>query len=296
MTPGIINVYKEKGYTSHDVVAILRKLAGAKAGHTGTLDPNAEGVLPICLGQATKLAGFFSGADKTYVAEVVPGVTTDTGDMTGTVLTQQNVCVGADAFEKAVAGFVGEQLQTPPMYSAIKIGGKKLYELARKGETVERTPRRVLIEEIRVLSRGEGSFFIEVSCSKGTYIRSLCADIGEALGCGAAMGALTRTRSGLFFLEKATKIAELKEAAQGGGLREYLIPVDAALPYPRAGVREAGLTMALNGNPLPMEMVAFPEGTEAGQDKYWLCAPDERLIGLFATTPAGDRLRAEVML
>jgi tRNA pseudouridine55 synthase len=301
---GIINVYKEKGYTSHDVVAILRKLTGTKAGHTGTLDPNAEGVLPVCLGRATKLADYIMAENKTYIAEVVPGITTDTGDIKGNVLSCREASVSHSDMEKAVTGFVGEIWQTPPMYSAIKIGGKKLYELARKGKTVERQPRRVLIKEIRVLSREETQtmgcnkadrFFIEVNCSKGTYIRCLCADIGEVLGCGAVMGELARTRSGMFSLENATKIGELKEAAKSGDLTPYILPVDAVLPYPKAVVSAEGLALALNGNTLPVGMIHGVGAVNAGT-KYWLYTTDNRVIGLFVPTPEGGRLRPEVML
>ena len=291
---GFINIYKEKGYTSHDVVAILRKLAGTKrVGHTGTLDPNAEGVLPICIGRATKLADYVMATQKTYIAEVVLGTTTDTHDITGTVLTRQAVDIGADAFARAVQSFIGEQRQVPPMYSAIKIGGKKLYELARKGETVARTPRQVFIESIRVLERTAIGYTIEVTCSKGTYIRSLCADIGEKLQCGATMGALTRTRSGLFFLENATKIDELRAAAQAGELNKYILPVESALPHPRAVVRDAGRAMAMNGNALPPSLV---ECEPSDAEKIWLHAPDGRIIGLFALSAGNDCYRAEVML
>jgi tRNA pseudouridine55 synthase len=319
---GIVNVYKEKGYTSHDAAAILRKLTGIKAGHTGTLDPNAQGVLPICLGRATKLADYIMAGDKTYIAEVIPGITTDTGDMTGKVLSRCGADISAEAFNKTVAGFIGEQWQTPPMYSAVKRGGKKLYELARKGETIERDPRRVVINEIQVLTREEAAalgcagddaggipscrFFISVSCSKGTYIRSLCADIGEKLGCGAAMGELTRTRSGVFHANGAVKIGELREAAQSGRLHEYVLPVDAVLPFPRAEVNAAGLKPALNGNTLPLSLVTKADKQPLNADaenngdntkrNYWLYTPDGLRIGLFALTPDGDRLRPEVML
>ena len=306
---GIINVYKEKGYTSHDVAAILRKAAGTKAGHTGTLDPNAQGVLPICLGRATKLADYIMAGDKAYVAEVVLGVTTDTYDMTGEVLTRRETDISAGKFREAAMKFVGEQMQIPPMYSAVKVGGKKLYDLARKGEIVERTPRRVYIHEMRILTQAEaaelgcigafgGDFFIEVNCSKGTYIRSLCADIGEALGCGAAMGELTRTRNGDFLLENAVKIGDLKEASQAGRLHEHILPVDTVLPYPKATVKEIGLKMALNGNGVPKDMI---EPTPHDIKKIWLYTPgygdmDQRLIGLFSMASDGCCLRAEVML
>jgi len=306
---GIINVYKEKGYTSHDVAAILRKATGTKAGHTGTLDPNAQGVLPVCLGRATKLADYIMAADKTYVAEVVLGVTTDTGDMTGEVQTRGEANITAKDFAETVSGFVGEQWQIPPMYSAVKIGGKKLYEMARKGETVERTPRKVTINDIRVLTQDEAAdlgcvgsfnsrFFIEVSCTKGTYIRSLCTDIGAALGLGAAMGELTRTRSGQFSLKDAVKIKDIKEAVVTGKLHDYVLPVETVLPYPKAHVKAEGLAMALNGNALPKELI---ESIPPYIDRLWLYSPvsdgtSQRLIGLFSLTSDGCRIRAEIML
>lgn len=300
---GIINVYKEKGFTSHDVVAILRKLTGCKAGHTGTLDPAAEGVLPICLGRATKLADYIMAADKTYVAEFVPGITTDTYDTSGEIVTRNAVDLTTADVAQAAAGFVGKLKQLPPMYSAIKINGKKLYELARKGESVERKPRDVVVHSIRVLEREEaavigcvsdrsGVFFLEVHCSKGTYIRSLCADMGEVLGCGAAMGALTRTQSGTFFLENAVKLDKLREAAQTGGADDYIQPVDTVLPHPRVQVLESGVAMALNGNPLPITLLKpLPEG-----ERFWVCSPDGTIIGLYTLEEKKGRLRSAVQL
>ena len=291
---GFFNVYKEADYTSHDVVAIVRKLTRGKAGHTGTLDPQAEGVLPICLGRATKLADMITGQEKSYVAEVMLGVLTDTGDMTGQVSSQPPVRFDKETIRKVVEGFCGEQLQVPPMYSALKIGGKKLYELARKGETVERNPRLVNISAIRVLDccPEKNSFTIDVTCSKGTYIRSLCMDIGEALGTGAAMGALLRTRSGAFVLDSAVKIAQIREAAAEGSLAKMILPVEKVLPFPRAYVKPEGLAMARNGNPLPFGLVDMPVSAES---KVWLHGPDG-LIGLFAVDSALARLRSEVML
>jgi len=292
---GFFNVYKEAGYTSHDVVAIVRKLTGVKVGHTGTLDPQAEGVLPICLGRATKLADMITGQTKSYVAEVVLGVTTDTGDMTGQVLSQSPVGFDESAICKVVAGFHGLQMQVPPMYSALKIGGKKLYELARKGQTVERKPRAVTIETINIVKYcpGNNSFTIDVTCSKGTYIRSLCMDIGEALGTGAAMGSLLRTRSGAFCVDTAIKISQIRESAGEGCLPDLVLPVEEMLPFPRIFVRDEGVSMARNGNPLPYNLVIdMPTGYGG---KVWLHGPDG-LIGLFAVDGDTAKLRCEVML
>ena len=311
---GFINIYKEPGYTSHDVVAIIRKLTRAKTGHTGTLDPQAEGVLPICLGRATKLADYVMGQDKSYTAEVVLGVTTDTGDMTGQVLSRKPVNFDESKFDTLSKSFTGQQMQVPPMFSAVKVGGKKLYELARQGQTIERKAREVVIHGIiaRDFRPETNSFTIDVTCSKGTYIRSLCMDIGEALGTGAAMGALLRTRSGAFLLEGAHRIGEIREAAEAGRLHELVLPVEEMLPYPRAYVRPEGVSMAKNGNPLPVGLVTrHCERSEAIQqlgktsgllrrvaprndgELVWLHGPDG-LIGLFSASP--DKLRLEVMM
>ncbi|MCL2406127.1 MAG: tRNA pseudouridine(55) synthase TruB [Defluviitaleaceae bacterium] len=291
---GFFNVFKEAGYTSHDVVAIVRKLTKGKVGHTGTLDPQAEGVLPICVGRATKLADMITGQQKSYTAEVVLGITTDTGDMTGQVLSQAGVCFDADEIVRAVEGFRGPQMQVPPMYSALKVDGRKLYELARKGQTVERKPRAVNIEAINVigLSPSTNSFTIDVTCSKGTYIRSLCVDIGEALGTCAAMGALLRTRSGSFGVDTAIKLSQFKAAADDGSLAGLLLPVEDVLVFPRAHVKPEGYAKAKNGNPLPCELVDMP-GCEAGN--VWLHGPDG-LIGLYTVDTAAGMLRLEVML
>jgi len=313
---GFLNVYKEKGYTSHDVVAILRKLAGTKkVGHTGTLDPNAQGVLPICLGRATKLADHIMAENKTYVAEVILGMTTDSYDITGEVLSKSTTLVNASKFAHAAAQFVGDIMQVPPMHSAIKINGKKLYELARKGEVVERKPRAVTIHHIYVLSPEQAAayhcwqseahpslqrFFIKVDCSKGTYIRSLCADIGTVLGCGATMGALTRTRSGIFSLESAKTLDEIRSAASTNDLHNIIMPVAAAFPYPRAKVSPDGLRMATNGNALPNGMITIIENelhvVHENRKKIWLHTPCGDLIGLFGRAPEENtRWCAEVM-
>ena len=288
---GVINVYKEKGYTSHDVVAITRRLAGTKkVGHTGTLDPDAMGVLPICIGRATKLADYLASANKTYIAEVILGVETDTGDISGEIIAEKPVAFDENAITEAVNSFAfelcGEYMQIPPMYSAIKIGGRKLYELARKGETIERPPRPVIIHNIQVLSFSpdKNSFTIEVTCSKGTYIRSLATDIGKLLGCGATMGELERTQSGLFTKADAHKLDKIKKSTESGQLQELLMPVETLLPYPKIQISGHDLTLAKNGNPLPLPI-------EKG--KYWLCNGNET-IGLFASD--SKKLRAEVML
>jgi len=287
---GVLNVYKEKGYTSHDVVAVIRRETKIKkVGHTGTLDPDATGVLPICIGPATKFADYITSADKTYIAEVILGIETNTGDISGEVIAKKDVNFDRKAISRVVDFFAtrGEYMQVPPMFSAIKIGGKKLYELARKGETLDIPARSVVIRSIKILEflQHKNAFTIEVECSKGTYIRSLATDIGRELGCGATMGELERAQSGKFFLNSAKKLDEIKIAAQDGRLDELIIPVDELLPYPKIYVSGQELTLAMNGNPLPIK--------NQPQTKLWVCS-NEKLIGLYAND--GNKLRPEVML
>jgi len=294
---GVINIRKEKGYTSHDVVAIIRKLTREKTGHTGTLDPDAMGVLPICLGRATKLADYFAASDKTYIAEIILGITTDTGDISGEILTKKEAMVTFEELKTIAESFKyenrGAYLQTPPMYSAIKIGGKKLYELARKGQTVERPARPVKVYDIKV-SCENNRFFIETTCSKGTYIRGLCMDIGEALGCGAAMGELTRTRSGNFLIENSVSLAEVRAATENSKLDKLILPVDKLLPYPDVFVKPEGIARALNGNPLTLELLESDKSINDNNEKFWLKSSDNRIIGLYSLK--NETFRAEVML
>ena len=196
MIHGIINVYKEKGFTSHDVVAKLRGIVGQKKiGHTGTLDPDATGVLPVCLGKATKLCDLLTDKNKTYEAVLLLGKTTDTQDITGEVLEEKSTeALTEEKVREAIEGFIGDYEQIPPMYSALKVNGKKLYELAREGKVIERKARPVKILDIQILEIDLPKVRMEVSCSKGTYIRTLCHDIGEKLGCGGCMESLMRTR------------------------------------------------------------------------------------------------------
>lgn len=233
MINGVINIYKIKGFTSHDVVAKLRGIMRQKKiGHTGTLDPDATGVLPVCLGSATKLCDMLTEKEKEYIAKVQLGVTTDTQDMTGTVLTTKEVIVSEEEVQEALLSFVGLYEQIPPMYSALKVNGKKLYELAREGKEVERKARPVTIHEIEVLEMNLPMLSIRVRCSKGTYIRTLCHDLGQKLGCGAAMASLERTKSGQFSLDTALTLEELEEKLKNAGegreelIQSLVIPVD----------------------------------------------------------------------
>ncbi len=229
---GLICVCKEAGYTSSDVVARLRGiLKQKKIGHTGTLDPQAVGVLVVCLGSATRVTDLLTEHDKEYIATVQLGVTTDTQDMTGEILSRGDVSrVTRQSLMEALQAFKGTYDQIPPMYSAVRVGGKHLYELARKGQVVERKPRSVTIHAISLLDDStlaeHGVFTMEVKCSRGTYIRTLCNDIGERLGCGAAMAQLTRTSVGSFRLEDALTLERIEQLRDEGTLAEHILPVE----------------------------------------------------------------------
>lgn len=227
MIHGMINVYKESDFTSHDVVAKLRGIAGQKKiGHTGTLDPQAVGVLPVCLGNATKLCDLLSDDSKEYEAVLHLGVVTDTQDMTGKILNTRDVLPDQEEIVKVMMSFCGEYSQIPPMYSALKVHGKKLYELARQGIEIERQPRTVQIFRMDILKVKLPFVKFRVKCSRGTYIRTLCHDIGQRLGCGGAMEQLTRTRVGSFCLEDAYTLGELEKLKQEGNLRKAVVSVE----------------------------------------------------------------------
>ncbi len=243
---GIINVYKPLGITSNGVVTKIRKLTGIKkVGHTGTLDPEAEGVLPICIGKGTKVAGMLTDADKAYRAGIKFGITTDSQDLTGNVLTKCDAKVNFRDFEKVVKAFIGEVSQIPPMYSAIKQNGRPLYKLARQGIEVERKPRSITIFDIKIIDFSEEEAVIEVYCSKGTYIRTLCADIGEKLGPGAVMSALERIKSGPFEKEKSIPLSDLEKNPEK--IAENLISVDKLFDYPKLTVDEKQEEKIRNG-------------------------------------------------
>ena len=265
-TPGVVNVYKEKGYTSSDVVSIVRKLLNSKAGHVGTLDPQATGVLPVCIGSATKTSDYISG-NKRYRAELKLGVTTDTDDLTGKVLTESPVEACLEELKAAVQGFLGETQQIPPMYSAIKIGGKKLYELARAGKTVERAPRIVNISQIDVLEYNHDTCtaVIDVSCSKGTYIRSLCADIGRVLNCGGCMGELIRTQSGPFHITDSIKLERLKDYVNENRISDILIRTEDILPYQIVDVPLYLEKRIINGNPVSVDKCEARSDIQEGE-------------------------------
>lgn len=247
---GIINVYKEKDFTSFDVVAKLRGiLKQKKIGHTGTLDPDAVGVLPVCLGSATKLCDMLTDKKKEYIAEFVLGKETDTQDISGQVIKETEVVCTQEEVKTAIQSFVGDYDQLPPMYSAIKVDGKRLYELARQGKEVERKKRPVTFYEIEIIKCELPYVTIRVLCSKGTYIRTLCHDIGQKLGCGAAMTELERTRSGQFTKENAYTLAEIERLRDAGSLDEIVMPVDTVFMNLPAFVVSGELEKKiLNGN------------------------------------------------
>lgn len=313
MYHGIINVYKEKGYTSHDVVAVARRILGQKkVGHTGTLDPNAKGVLPICVGQGTKAASYLTDSDKEYRAVLRLGMTTDTQDIWGQTLTSHPV--GSDVTEELIRDtirrFEGRQEQIPPMYSAVKVQGKKLYELARRGVTVERRPRTVTFYRICIEKIELPRITMRVSCSKGSYIRTLCHDIGASLGCGGCMEALTRTKAGPFLLSGSIRLDDLKQAVNEGNISRWLTPVDALFSeMPSFLVKDRYATAAQNGHPLSGYMIEadrsraksadYPSGgnmTSGKPKMLWRgVLPDGRFIGLYAYIPGEDRYRLRQM-
>ncbi len=270
MYHGLINVYKEPGYTSHDVVARLRGiLKQKKIGHTGTLDPQAQGVLPVCLGVGTRLCELLTDRDKTYRAVLLLGKETDTQDTTGAVLrddTKAAMALKEEDIRRAAAGFVGTYYQVPPMYSALKVQGKKLCDLARQGKTVERQARPVEIYELVIEEICLPRVTMTVSCSKGTYIRTLCHDIGEALKTAGCMEQLTRTRAAGFDISGSMKLDEIEELAHEGKIGERIIPVEEALKsYPAARTLPEADGLVHNGNPCFPRQLSFVEGEDGGQ-------------------------------
>lgn len=251
MVHGVLNINKEKGFTSHDVVAKLRGIIGQKKiGHTGTLDPDATGVLPVCLGKATKLCDMLTDKSKTYETVMLLGKTTDTQDISGEVLSEASIeGIEEGAVIKCIGEFVGDYMQVPPMYSALKINGKKLYELARQGIEVERKARPVIIHEIKILELDLPRVRMEVFCSKGTYIRTLCHDIGQKLGCGACMEELIRTKVSRFELADSLTLEEVSEMKEAGRLDEVLVPIDVMFSeYEAVTLKKEFAAFAYNGN------------------------------------------------
>ncbi len=299
MFHGMITIYKEAGYTSSDVVARLRGILHMKKiGHTGTLDPDAEGVLPVCLGNGTKLCELIADRDKEYVAVMRLGTVTDTQDMSGEVLRSISdeevaAAVTESGIEEAAACFRGKISQIPPMYSAVKINGKRLYQLARQGRTVERPAREVTIHELVITKVELPLVTMRVRCSKGTYIRTLCQDIGEKLGTGGTMESLLRTRVGSFTLDQSIRLDEAEEIMKSDEpdrIRDYIMPVDSFFgDAPRATVKQEGLKALLNGNTVKRSLTDLPRGKEKRDVRMY--GPDGQFCALYSYDPVRDELK-----
>lgn len=292
---GIINILKEQDFTSNDVVAKLRGICHMKKiGHTGTLDPMATGVLPVCLGNATKLCDMLTDHDKVYETVMLLGKTSDTQDIWGEVkscsskVAQKIADYDRQFLQDTIKSFVGEYEQIPPMYSAKKIGGKKLYELAREGITVDRKPSKVFICDIDILECNLPRIRMRVHCKKGTYIRTLCNDIGEKLGCGAVMESLVRTRVGQFEIGEALTLSQVEEYAKAGTLSQHIIPVDEFFSeYPKFVAKEEFDKLLHNGNPLPKEAVGS-QNTKS--DMFRVYDSQGIFIGVYGTDIKRQRL------
>ncbi len=289
---GYLNVYKEKGMTSHDVVFKARKiLKTKKIGHTGTLDPDAEGVLVLCVGKATKMVEYIMEHEKTYEVEVVLGIETDTCDISGKIINENDLKITEDAFKKVLTQFSGNIMQKPPIYSAIRINGKKLYHYARCGETVEIPLRPVCISTLSLLEFSEErqKAKLMVTCSKGTYMRSLCRDIGASLASCGCMGTLLRHNVGDFSIETALKLSQILEKIDANNLSDYLYPLEYSLDgYRRVTANEQGKKFLINGNKLyqwnavesfesyePSEILRmYVDDTLVGMGSFNLCDED----------------------
>ena len=286
---GMIVIRKEKGYTSHDVVAKLRGILHMKKiGHTGTLDPDAEGVLPVALGKATRLVDLITDKEKTYEAVMRLGVVTDTQDMSGTVLSQvSELNITEEELRTVIASFVGDYMQVPPMYSALKVNGKKLYELAREGIEVERKARRVHIYSIHInemnLEDEEKTVTFTVECSKGTYIRTLCDDIGQKLGCGACMMKLTRTRVGSFAIDESLTLNQISALCLKGDFDAKVIAVDEMFPdYRKITVTEENNKLIYNGNKFGPDAVKESENMEyVDTESFRVYDENAEFIGIY---------------
>jgi tRNA pseudouridine55 synthase len=289
---GIVNVDKPPGVTSHDVVDAVRRVAGQrKVGHAGTLDPMATGVLLVCLGQATRVAEYLMDGTKKYRATIVLGATTDTYDADGDVVDQGGRTDWQQAeIEAALAAFVGQIEQVPPMYSAIKRDGEPLYKLARQGKTVERPPRQVEIDEIELLDWAPPSMIVQVTCSPGTYIRSLAHDLGQRLGSGAYLAALVRLASGRFILEDAVSLERLEEAFEHGHEDRYLLPVDEALlDWPALIVGTHDAQRIVQGQAISGEPPANGDRGERVLARAYSCDGD--FLAIMAYHPEMERWR-----
>ena len=303
MLNGIIIVNKEPGYTSNDVVAKMRGICRQKkVGHTGTLDPDATGVLPVCLGTGTKLCDMLTDKEKEYVTELLLGVTTDTQDISGTILSKRPVEATEDEVRESILSFLGSYDQIPPMYSALKVNGKKLYELAREGKEIERKARRVEILELEILEMRLPVVKMRVACTKGTYIRTLCHDIGEKLGCGGTMKSLVRTKVGRFTLEQAHTLAQIEEIRDGAalsqgkecmqGLESIVYSTETAFEdLRRICVKAEADKLLLNGNPIPMDQLLGTDAEISDKERVRICTSEGRFLGVYEFVDPNGSLR-----
>jgi tRNA pseudouridine55 synthase len=297
---GIIPVHKPVNFTSHDVVAVIRRILRMKrVGHTGTLDPMVTGVLPLCLGRATRMVEYLQELPKEYEATLKLGLATDTEDLSGQIIEQlDHIECTKSEIEKVLSSFVGPIEQTPPMYSAVKVQGKRLYELARQGKEIERKARTVNIYRINVthmdLTKSHPEVKFKVLCSKGTYIRTLCVDIGKALGYPALMSDLIRTASGHIRIEQCVSISELEQLQLEDRLNEVIIPMDRAISHiPSFSIDQEYMQRALQGQKIPLSHItpihlenslksAFT-GNMDTRDQIRLYSPSRRFLGIFQT-------------
>ena len=306
MINGVINIYKERGFTSHDVVAKLRGiLKQKKIGHTGTLDPDAEGVLPVCLGKGTRLCDMLTDHSKVYEAVLLLGQSTDTQDVSGTVLQEASVEVSEEEVREAIMSFVGPYDQIPPMYSALKVNGQKLCDLARAGKEVERKARPVEIYEIQIEEIYLPRVRMTVSCSKGTYIRTLCHDIGEKLKCHGCMESLLRTRVGQFQLKDSLTLAQVETYRDENRVSEIVMPVDQVFSdCPALKLTKEAAKLGYNGNPFLSTQALTEDGQTVDKSLeislnsgkwFRVYDPEGVFIGVYAYDSKRDQFRPEKM-
>ena len=306
MINGVINIYKERGFTSHDVVAKLRGiLKQKKIGHTGTLDPDAEGVLPVCLGKGTRLCDMLTDHSKVYEAVLLLGQSTDTQDVSGNVLQEAPVDVSEEEVREAIMSFVGPYDQIPPMYSALKVNGQKLCDLARAGKEVERKARPVEIYEIQIEEIHLPRVRMTVSCSQGTYIRTLCHDIGEKLKCHGCMESLLRTRVGQFLLKDSLTLAQVETYRDENRITEIVMPVDQVFSDCQAlKLTKEAAKLGYNGNPFTStqaltendQMVEKSSDISLDGGKWFrVYDPEGVFIGVYAYDSKRDQFRPEKM-
>lgn len=306
MINGVINIYKERGFTSHDVVAKLRGiLKQKKIGHTGTLDPDAEGVLPVCLGKGTRLCDMLTDHSKVYEAVLLLGQSTDTQDVSGNVLQEAPVDVSEEEVREAIMSFVGPYDQIPPMYSALKVNGQKLCDLARAGKEVERKARPVEIYEIQIEEIHLPRVRMTVSCSKGTYIRTLCHDIGEKLKCHGCMESLLRTRVGQFLLKDSLTLAQVETYRDENRITEIVMPVDQVFSdCPALKLTKEAAKLGYNGNPFTSTQALTENDRMAekssdisldGGKWFRVYDPEGVFIGVYAYDSKRDQFRPEKM-